>query len=89
MTKIKPGDLVVCVDDSISAGSRQPMLLRRLKTYEVDRIKKPWGPYVNHSITVTDFPLFSWATKRFRPVRDDAIDIFREMAADQHQEVST
>ena len=94
MTDIGPGSLVICVDDNWKPnyGESCPqknwtytireIVFCRHERYLLEEIKNPSHHYV------CGFGEASFSAFRFRPVRDDSIDIFRKLAEPKDERVS-
>ena len=100
---IKPGDLVVCVDDHWSAETLQCIPNRPVVgyVYGVRELVPPdeydihWGLKLDEVVNRPIKHLFSariyedsFLTSRFRPVNDESIDIFRKLVADLPREMA-
>jgi hypothetical protein len=95
MSDIGVGLLVACVDDDFTPETvaRGTVLPVRGKIYTVRRVRGPRPPYrdktcyflaeiVNKPVRWSGgFGEPQFRFDRFRPIRDDAIDVFRKIAA--------
>lgn len=86
MTDIKPGDLVVCVDDRPSGivPYRGEALPVKGTVYTIRDLHPDgdaiWLVEIINPIVVYRFCELSFRIFRFRPVRDEDIAIFRKLA---------
>lgn len=94
MTDIKPGDLVVCVDDNWGEHRNEtcPIKGTVYTVRELFCIGGVAGLWLEEIINnprqyLGSFGEIGFMEKRFRPVRDDSIDIFRELVANPPKEL--